>query len=690
MILRIDDYPTGIRPVQPGQMEVFQQMLGVFGDMPIHLGIVPKTFEKFPIAPVGNIIPCQHGYEHGYREYSEKLIKAKDPYNNHTIGTFDEFAGLNRSEINTRIADGKKTLEQTFGPVDTFIPCCNVLDHHLVKSLFRCGFSRILCDGDKMPPDRLPIIRSDYYGRLVEMDMTRPYQVVTLHLTWEWDFVREHGFDKWAELVGKFKKMYHRTEAAPGGIDYRILFKYPIRERKEKFFQTLDLYYQLMTGGNFQFLITIDEDDKVMNSSEVMVRLKKYKKLKVEVAGCKSKIEAVNHGIWREDWDIVVIVSDDMIPKVRGYDRIIRTKMQQTFPDTDGALWFNDGFQRDHINTLQIMGRKWYDRWGFVYHPDYISQRCDYEYQLLAKKWGRIKYFHEVLIRHEHADFGLPGTHYDKLLLHNYTFIRRDEKKFHEREAKGFPVGIPRVVHFIWNEGTPLSYLRYQTYVTWKLHNPGWVVKFHLVKGCKTEKTWKGKEQLEFTGSEVKDYLPGVDRAEIVPEYVDGILPNYASDLIRWKSLYEDGGFYLDLDQIIRGPFDYFVDHDIVWGGDRIHYSGVVGMFQRCPVADRMWKRTAFAIKTAKNYCDAGNWLWSAYVTSDEGREAMKYYKTLCTEQRVFYPVPESHLMKQYYKGKSLDAEGALSVHWFGGHPDSQEFNKKDETEIDKIIDQWQ
>jgi hypothetical protein len=151
-----------------------------------------------------------------------------------------------------------------------------------------------------------------------------------------------------------------------------------------------------------------------------------------------SKIEAVNADMssieWQ--WDIVVLVSDDMVPKVKGYDDVLRSHMMANFADTDGILWVNDGTQGSKLNTISIMGRKMYDSFGYIYHPAYKSLFCDTEFTdlctgPLASKCTYIPY---VLIKHEHPGTGFPERG-DALYARNQTYWSQDMYTYISRKT---------------------------------------------------------------------------------------------------------------------------------------------------------------------------------------------------------------------------------------------------------------
>ena len=77
----------------------------------------------------------------------------------------------------------------------------------------------------------------------------------------------------------------------------KILIKFPTRERPEKFFQVLSLYYKKAKDvSNIEFLISCDLDDTTMNNPDVIKKLENAKKhinLNYYIGNSKTKIEAV-------------------------------------------------------------------------------------------------------------------------------------------------------------------------------------------------------------------------------------------------------------------------------------------------------------------------------------------------------------------------------------------------------------
>jgi hypothetical protein len=177
------------------------------------------------------------------------------------------------------------------------------------------------------------------------------------------------------------------------------------------------------------------------NTSELETLLSRCAWHKVFRGPNRSKIEACNANMneidW--DWDIVVLVSDDMIPKIRGYDDVLRNHMLASFPNRDGILWCNDGYQEQKLNTLCIFGRRFYEEQGYIYAPEYKSLFCDTELTDHCRTIYKDKclYIPYCIIRHEHPGTGFAGA-MDKLYQHNQTFWNEDMYTYIRRKSYAY------------------------------------------------------------------------------------------------------------------------------------------------------------------------------------------------------------------------------------------------------------
>ena len=232
----------------------------------------------------------------------------------------------------------------------------------------------------------------------------------------------------------------------------RILLKCPTRSRPRKIVETLRRYVQLANHPELLGIaISCDADDSTMQQTdEIHAVAQNCAWKRVFFSNNKTKIEACNANMSEIDypWDIVVLVSDDMIPQIRGYDDILRSHMQARYPDTNGILWFNDGYQENKLNTLTIMGRKMYDSFGYLYHPSYKSLFCDTEFTDLCKGdlQEKCTYIPYTIIRHEHPGTGF-SQNIDSLYQRNQRYWNEDMYTYiaRKRYAYDWSVLIPTI-----------------------------------------------------------------------------------------------------------------------------------------------------------------------------------------------------------------------------------------------------
>lgn len=217
----------------------------------------------------------------------------------------------------------------------------------------------------------------------------------------------------------------------------RLLVKFPTRGRWDKFFKLLKQYHDLAEDkNNVLFAVTCDINDHT-KPSNIAERIEGITNITVVSGISTGKIHACNRDMEMfEDWDIVILASDDMIPQVKGWDTRIRKDMEQNFPDTDGVLWYNDGYTKDKLNTMCILGKKYFDRFGYIYHQDYISLWCDNEFTDVSKILKKVVYSNDVLFKHEHP--ANNGTKNDSLYLQNEKYYNIDKETYLKHKKLNF------------------------------------------------------------------------------------------------------------------------------------------------------------------------------------------------------------------------------------------------------------
>lgn len=215
--------------------------------------------------------------------------------------------------------------------------------------------------------------------------------------------------------------------------DFTILIKFPSRERPEKFFAVLNRSQKLRGLTTTKYMITLDSNDPTMNNDRVKRTMNLWGNLTYHYGESKNKIDAINRDMDKaRDWDIILLLSDDMMPIEQNYDKIISDTMQKHFPDLDGVLWLNDGHTHKRLNTIVCMGRKYFERFNFIYEPTYKSLFADNEFTDISVKLQKVFYIEQVLIQHRHP-MNVGGAS-DNLYRRNDAHFYTDRKLYFYRK----------------------------------------------------------------------------------------------------------------------------------------------------------------------------------------------------------------------------------------------------------------
>ena len=108
-------------------------------------------------------------------------------------------------------------------------------------------------------------------------------------------------------------------------------------------------------------------------------------------------------------------------------------------------LNFNDGFRKDwpSICTLTIYGYKYYQRFGYIYNPEYESVYCDNEQTEVGRLLNKIHDIDRVIIRHEWND---PAFQDDlRRRTETSEVYKRDFDIYTKRKAANFQLTTPTI-----------------------------------------------------------------------------------------------------------------------------------------------------------------------------------------------------------------------------------------------------
>lgn len=235
----------------------------------------------------------------------------------------------------------------------------------------------------------------------------------------------------------------------------------------------------------------------------------------------------------------------------------------------------------------------------------------------------------------------------------------------------------------LWWSGSKLSYLRYLTFKSLRHFHPD--AKIELFVGSKSMKdghAWWGGEKQEFENPDDigKDYIAELEELNVEIHHVDWFSqfhPNFQSDFFRWWYLNAHGGFYLDTDQIILKSFkDLPLDNNFIFSAYDVQscglYSpvGVIGAHKDSQIVDFV-KRNLLKFLDVNSYNSLGPFMFRQVLVMDRDWSD----KTFNAPSKIFYPIDDSFKIPLVYDGQFQIPSDSYALHWFGGHPKSQEFN---------------
>lgn len=224
----------------------------------------------------------------------------------------------------------------------------------------------------------------------------------------------------------------------------KLFIQFPTRARPGQALYHLRHYVEMLSDpGNTMIHIAMDRDDETMNNKDVKEKLYDLLQSKNLAGGyCsfennKCKLDAVNRNLNCFDFDIAIVGSDDLLPVVEGYDQIIKKHMVEAFPDLDGVLMLHDG-TFDNLCTTPCIGRKWFDRFGWINNPIYKSLFADNDLTETATRLNKLHKVNDIILQHNHPAHGRGN--WDELYKHNQSYWDEDQQIFNKRKEENFGI----------------------------------------------------------------------------------------------------------------------------------------------------------------------------------------------------------------------------------------------------------
>lgn len=217
----------------------------------------------------------------------------------------------------------------------------------------------------------------------------------------------------------------------------KILYKLTSRSRPQRCSNTIaSIVSNSSTDKEYGIVLSIDDDDETMKDFEYPFYTDG--RLFVIRGKSKNKIDAINRDMDKIpfDWDILVNVSDDMVIE-KGFDVVVREAFANSL---DLFLHLPDGYANERLASMSIMGKDYYNRFGYIYHPSYESVYCDNEAMDVAKMLNKYLYINSHVFKHLHpANVGahLMDEQYKKTEASDVH--ARDCVNYQNRKQLNFP-----------------------------------------------------------------------------------------------------------------------------------------------------------------------------------------------------------------------------------------------------------
>lgn len=191
--------------------------------------------------------------------------------------------------------------------------------------------------------------------------------------------------------------------------------------------------------GCIEYILSLDIDDPSV------INYKPDPKVKIVQNNNRSAIDAINNAAKICTGSIIIVVSDDFDCPIH-WDAKLKYHLTGK---SDFLVKTQDGIQKTLI-TLPIMDRAYFNRFGYIYHPDYRHMYSDQEMTAVGHLLGRVITL-PLLFPHNHYSVGKWEK--DETNRRNDLTWTQGATLFKERQSINFGVEDPKINYnqIVWH-----------------------------------------------------------------------------------------------------------------------------------------------------------------------------------------------------------------------------------------------
>lgn len=207
----------------------------------------------------------------------------------------------------------------------------------------------------------------------------------------------------------------------------KISIIHPTRNRPNQAFETHVKWLSRASGNaDLEFITSVDTDDFSDYSFFQGSVIKNIN---------RSAVEAINAGAKVATGDLLIVCSDDT-DCFEDWDVALLKVLEGK---SDFCAKTDDGLQPTLI-TMPIMDRVYYERYGYVYQPEYKHMFVDQELTSVAIMTGK---YIKLDLSFPHNHYSTGKTLKDGLNARNDSTWKQGERLFNERLKTNFGISNP-------------------------------------------------------------------------------------------------------------------------------------------------------------------------------------------------------------------------------------------------------